>query len=101
CLVGVQIGIEPGMGVVPAEATIRRPDAVALFDRASRVRGERPEEESVEVLFTRQVSAPGRESHGAVVERAQNVPASRVVDRLQPVITCRGAPDPNLCLTGD
>src|SRR4030095_9892840 len=72
-LVAVQIGFEPGMGFVPAEAPIRRPDAVALFDRASRVRGERPEEESVEVLFARQVGAPGRESHGAVVERAQNV----------------------------
>ena len=81
------IGVEARVSRVPTEAAVGGRDPVTLFQRASRIGCDRSEEEAVEVLLAREVGAPGREAHRAIVQRAQDpvpVGSSIVFNRSSP-----------------
>ena len=79
-LVGHGVDLEAGVGGVPQVSEAAGADAVAGLQG---VGGRRLAEVPVEVLLTGQVRAPRRVAHGAVVERAEDDRAGRVLRRLE------------------
>ncbi len=75
-LVGFEIGVESGMGGVPAQARTGGRDAVSQFQRRSV--GKSLLEESVEIFLAAEKSSPGGKPHGAVVQRTEYDAAGRI-----------------------